>query len=109
MARKLSLAFSLLTLFLTVGAAPVFAQGNEGGASAPGDARMWLWIVSGFSMALASAVCGYAQGKATAAACEGIARNPSAAGAIRTSMIIGLALIESLALYVLVIVFAKVG
>lgn len=107
MSRKLSLAFSLLALFLTVGAAPVFAQ--EHAVAPVSEIKFWMWIASGFSMALASSVCGYAQGKATAAACEGIARNPSAAGAIRTSMIIGLALIESLALYVLVIVFAKVN
>jgi F-type H+-transporting ATPase subunit c len=59
-------------------------------------------------MAIAASFCGLAQGKAIAAACEGIARNPGAAGAIRITMIIGLALIESLALYVLVVVFAKI-
>jgi F-type H+-transporting ATPase subunit c len=47
-----------------------------------------------------------AQGKAVAAACEGIARNPQAAGNIRTTMIIGLALIEALVIYVLVAAFA---
>jgi F-type H+-transporting ATPase subunit c len=40
------------------------------------------------------------------AACEGVARNPQAAGAIRTTMIIGLALIEALVIYVLVAAFA---
>ena len=59
-----------------------------------------------FSMALAAGLCGIAQAKGIAAACEGIARNPGAAGDIRTTMIIGLALIESLALYTLVVVFA---
>jgi F-type H+-transporting ATPase subunit c len=44
-----------------------------------------------------------AQGKAIAAALEGIARQPSAAGRIQTTMIIGLAMIESLAIYVLLI------
>lgn len=106
MVRKLILGLSVFTLLMMAGVAPVLAA--EGDA-APANNQHWLWMVAGFSMAFASAACGYAQGKATAAACEGIARNPSAAGAIRTSMIIGLALIESLALYVLVIVFAKVG
>jgi F-type H+-transporting ATPase subunit c len=50
--------------------------------------------------------CGLAQGKAVAAACEGIARNPQAAGEIRTTMIIGLALIEALVIYALVAAFA---
>jgi F-type H+-transporting ATPase subunit c len=104
--RKLILGISLFAIVLFAGVAPVFAAEGEGVAAA-GSNDHWKWIVAGFSMALASAVCGFAQGKATAAACEGIARNPGAAGAIRTSMIIGLALIESLALYVLVIIFAK--
>ena len=58
------------------------------------------------SLAIAAAGCGLAQGKAVAAACEGIARNPQAAGNIRTTMIIGLALIEALVIYVLVAAFA---
>jgi len=56
--------------------------------------------------AIAAAGCGLAQGKAVVAACEGIARNPQAAGNIRTTMIIGLALIEALVIYVLVAAFA---
>ena len=44
-----------------------------------------------------------------AAACEGIARNPSAAGAIRLGMIIGLALIESLVIYALIIAYLLMG
>jgi F-type H+-transporting ATPase subunit c len=39
----------------------------------------WVAITSGFAMAIASAAGGYAQAKATAAACEGLARNPGAA------------------------------
>jgi F-type H+-transporting ATPase subunit c len=60
-------------------------------------------------MAIASAVCGLGQARATAAACEGMARNPGAADAIRLALILGLALIESLALYTLLIVFVKIG
>jgi F-type H+-transporting ATPase subunit c len=59
-------------------------------------------------MAIASAVCGLAQGKATASAAEAIARNPAARPGIQFALILGLALIESLALYTLVIIFAKV-
>ena len=58
------------------------------------------------SLAIAAAGCGLGQGKAVAAACEGIARNPQAAGNIRTTMIIGLALIEALVIYALVAAFA---
>ena len=68
----------------------------------------WVAITSGFAMAIASAVCGLAQAKAVAACAEGMARNPGASAAIRFALILGLALIESLALYTLVIVFIKV-
>jgi F-type H+-transporting ATPase subunit c len=56
-------------------------------------------------MALASGLCGLGQGKAVASAVEGMARNPGAAKAIQLAMLIGLAFIESLALYEIVIVF----
>jgi F-type H+-transporting ATPase subunit c len=68
----------------------------------------WVAITSGFAMAIASAVCGLAQAKATAAAAEGLARNPAARPGIQLALVLGLALIESLALYTLVIIFAKV-
>lgn len=99
MKSKLFLIFAALVL-----AAPAFAQG---GAAAGG--ANWVAITSGFAMAVASAVCGLAQAKAVAAACEGAARNPGASAAIRFFLILGLALIESLALYTLVIILMKVS
>jgi F-type H+-transporting ATPase subunit c len=99
--RTLSYIFMALAfMFLAV---PVFAQGGE-----PAGAVNWVVITAGFSMAIASAVCGIAQAKATAAAAEGLARNPAARPGITFALILGLALIESLALYTLVIIFAKV-
>jgi F-type H+-transporting ATPase subunit c len=56
-------------------------------------------------MGLASGLCGLAQGKAVAGATEAMARNPAASAAIRFALILGLVLIESLALYTLVITF----
>ena len=50
-----------------------------------------------------------AQGKATSTALEGIARQPEATGQIQTAMIIGLALIESLVIYSLLMVFLLMG
>jgi F-type H+-transporting ATPase subunit c len=69
----------------------------------------WVAITSGFAMAIASAGCGLAQGKATAAACEGLARNPGAAAPIRFALILALVLIESMALYTFAIIFIKVA
>ena len=85
-------------------AVPVFAQGG-----AAGSATNWVAITSGFSMAIASGLCGLAQAKAVAASAEAMARNPGASAAIRFALLLGLVLIESLALYTLVIIFAKVS
>jgi len=99
--RRLSQLFMALS-FLCF-AMPAFAQGGEAAS-----AVNWVAIAAGFSMAIASAVCGLAQGKATASATEALARNPAARPGIQFALILGLALIESLALYTLVIIFAKV-
>ena len=66
----------------------------------------WVPLAAGLSMAIASGLCGLGQGKAIASAVEGMGRNPGAAKAIQLAMLIGLAFIESLALYTLLIVFS---
>ena len=82
------------------------AQGTPGNPTANGH---WVPIAAGFSMAIASGLCGLAQAKAVAASAEGMARNPGAAPAIRFALLLGLVLIESLALYTLVIIILKVS
>lgn len=62
-----------------------------------------LVIAIGFGVPVAVLSGAIAQGKAASAAMEGIARQPEAAGRIQTAMIIGLALIESLVIYALLI------
>lgn len=91
-------------------AAPAWAQtpATEAAKSGSMGVATWVAITSGFSMAIASAVCGYAQSNATAAACEGLARNPGARPAIQFALILALVLIESMALYTFAIIFAKV-
>ncbi len=98
----------LIAMALIALASPVFAQGGNAQQPPAADNQYWIWLTSGFAMAIASAVCALGQGKAISAACEGIARNPGAAGPIQVALFVGLALIESLALYTLVIVFMKV-
>ncbi len=95
--------FLFVTLAVLCVASPVFAQ--ESGAAAGGQ---WRTITAGFAMAIASSMSAMAQGRAISAACEGLARNPGAAPAIRFALIFGLVLIESLALYTLLIIFIKV-
>lgn len=67
-----------------------------------------LAIAAAFGMALAAFGGALGQSRVAAAACEGMARNPGAAAAIRTAMILGLVFIETLALFTLVIIFSKV-
>ena len=101
MTKKL---FYLLVLMICA-SSMAFAQ--TGGGTAPAS-NWWVSIGSGIGMAIASGLCALGQGKAIAGACEGMARNPGVAAAIRAAMILGLVFIESLALYTLVIIFAKV-
>jgi len=79
-------------------AEPAAKEGAGGGWVGP-----FAVLAAGVGMAIASGLCGLGQGRATAAAVDAMARQPGAAGRIQTAMIIGLALIESLALYVFVI------
>lgn len=103
---KKVLAMLMLVLIAGAFAQPVFAQAAE--QKPPDQVAMWIAIASGFSMAIAAAFCGIGQSRVASAACEGMARNPGAADAIRLAMILGLVFIETLALFTLAIVFAKV-
>jgi F-type H+-transporting ATPase subunit c len=85
-------------MFLAV---PMFAQ-TTGGT----NPAQWKGVAAPFAMAIASGLCALGQGKAVAGAAEGMARNPGAAAAIRFALILGLVLIESLGLYVMVIIFS---
>lgn len=100
-----TLSFVFLMLAVMCFAMPVLAQGG----TTPGNGGLNLVaLTSGFAMAIASGLCGIGQGKATASATEALARNPGARPAIQVALILGLALIESLALYTFVIIFVKV-
>ena len=93
---------SVVTLMLMViagASAPLYAQeAAAAGAASATEVAKWSIITAGF--ALAFAIRDAMMGPAPA---EGIARNPTAAGDIRGSLLLGLVLIESLAIYVLLI------
>ena len=97
--------FFLLLALLLMASSCAFAQ--TPGNNTPGG--HWVAISAGISMAIASGLCGLAQGNAVGKASEAMARNPAVAGIIRGSLLLGLVFIESLALYTLVIVFVKVA
>ena len=91
----------LVLLAMFVLATPIFAQDANAGA------RPAITITSGIAMALASGLCALAQGRALGNSAEAIARNPGAGNVIRGALILGLAFIESLALFTFVVIAAK--
>ncbi|UWZ83202.1 ATP synthase F0 subunit C [Occallatibacter riparius] len=97
------LQYLFMTLAVLCFAVPVFAQ--AGGATAPVNL---VPIGAGIGMAIAAGLCGLGQGRATGSACEALARNPGARAGIQLLLVLGLAFMESLTLFTLVIVFAKV-
>lgn len=93
-----------LTVAAMAVATPVFAQDAAAGATGGGMGwQVWSIITAGFALCVAALGGALGQGKAVAAAAEGIARNPSAAGEIRGALILGLVLIESLVIYAFVV------
>jgi F-type H+-transporting ATPase subunit c len=81
------------------------AMAQDAAAQPPVNINKWIAISCAFGLGFASACCGIAQSIAIRSAVDGIARNPGAADNIRGALIIGLALIESLVIYVLLIAF----
>ncbi len=95
----------LIALVLLMAAGSMFAQEAVTTTTATSPGVRWGAISAAFVLGIAAAAGAIGQSRAIVAACDGIARNPGAAGAIRLAMIIGLALIESLVIYALLIAF----
>ena len=102
--------FARISLVLIGLMAPMAAFAEEM-AGAGADLYKNFGLAIGAGLAIGIAVIGGAngQGKAATAALEGIGRNPGAADKIFVPMIIGLALIESLVIYALLIAFMLYG
>src|SRR5690606_4698318 len=103
--KKKLLALSTMTLTLLV-ASTAFAQDA---AANEHSVNMAARIAAGLAIGIAAFGGSLGQGRAAAAALEGIARNPNASGKIFVPMILGLALIESLVIYALIIAFSLAG
>jgi len=88
-------------------AAPAFAQ--EHAADGGGLGRGLIALAAGIGLGIAGFGAALGQGRATAAAMESIGRNPSSADRLFTPLIVGLALMEALALYALVMGFILSG
>jgi len=102
--KKWTMVLVALAVVMLI-APSAFAQ-DEARSVAGG--RGLMAIAAGFGMALAAFGGALGQGRIASAACEGMARNPGAAAAIRAAMILGLVFVETLALFTLVIIFVKI-
>ena len=99
MKKAAVVVFALVVMLLVVPGA--FAQGGATPEKAPVNPTT-LAIAVGFGVAVAAFGGGLGQGRIAAAACEGIARNPGAAGGVRAAMILGLVFVETLTLFTFV-------
>ncbi len=101
--------FVLGILLLAVLALPAMAQDNAAVAPTAGSTLNLGIIGAAFAIGVAAAGGAVGQGKAVSAACSAMARNPGAAPNIRFALLLGLALIESLVLYALLIAMRGAG
>lgn len=103
--NKLALAVGTLVSLLSV---PAFAQTAAAQTNA-NDVYAWAAAAAGFAIGIAALGGTIGQGRSVSAAVEGISRNPGAAPRIQTAMILGVAMIESLVLFALVIAIMLLG
>ena len=102
--RAIGLALLLFVLLLCFGSLAIAAEGEPAvGIVVRDKVAMTIIVVSGMCIAVASIGGAISQSKALTSALDGIARNPGAGDKILVPMIIGLAMIESLVIYALVI------
>lgn len=107
--KKIS-AIILVAFILMFAASMAFAAVDAAEAAKPTDASHLSFFAMvelgcALGIGLAALGTGIGMGHAVGGAVQGIARNPETMGKIMTTMILGLALIESLAIYALVIIF----
>ena len=99
MKKAAVIVVALIAIMMIAPAA--FAQGGATPEKPPVNPTT-LAIAVGFGVAVAAFGGGLGQGRIAAAACEGIARNPGAAGGVRAAMILGLVFVETLTLFTFV-------
>ena len=104
--NKMRIAFFAVVGVL-MSAAPALAQGAGAAADNDFSVGKYARLAAGFGFAIAAALAAIGQSRVAGAAAEGVARNPGAGARIQTMMILGLVFIETLVLFTLVVVFAK--
>ena len=98
-----AVTFLLVTFTSLLTSAVAFAEGVAGAGQE--DMSYVKFMSAALAIGIAASVGAIAQSRTASTALEGIARNPNASGKIFTPMILGLALIESLVIYALIIAF----
>lgn len=93
---------------MLMAAAPTFAQAVDAAADNASTVAKYSKIAAGIGFAIAAGLGALGQARVAAASAEGAARNPGASARIQILMIIGLAFIETLVIFTLVIMFAIV-
>lgn len=111
MKRTVKIVLSMMTTLVVMGITNLaFAQSaQEAKEQAVANNSGLIALAAGLGLGLAALGGALGQGRAAATALDGIARNPGAADKIRGPMILGLALIESLVIYALIIGFLLLG
>jgi F-type H+-transporting ATPase subunit c len=111
MGKRISIA--VLALVVLAVAAPAFAADEATAPAGPG-ANMFTqnaakFLAAALVLGLAAFAGAFGQAKAVASACTSMGRNPGAAGPVRITMLLGVAFIESLVIYALVVAFLILG
>jgi F-type H+-transporting ATPase subunit c len=88
---------------------PLSAFAEEGAAGAHSGAAAWVAAAVGFGIALAVVAATTAQGRIASSYMEGASRNPGASDVMKTPLILGLAFVESLVLFAVLIAFMLLG
>lgn len=103
---------SAMMAILLLAAGAVLAQEDDAEHAATttdSGAQIWVFISSAFGMAIVSSFAAIAMGISVKSFSEGVSRNPTAADRLQMGFILTLVLIETLALYVLAVIFVKVN
>ena len=101
--RKKRILMGLTVFAVILIASGIALAAEEAAGGGTNWVKVAVMIGAGLGIGIAAHGTGQGMGTAISAACEGTARNPEASGRLTTTMLIGLALIESLCIYALVI------
>ena len=102
-------SFTIATVLLAVPALAEQAPMKDQLAAIFTNSGGWIAMAAGLAIGIAALGGALGQGKAAAAALDGVARNPAASGKLTVPLVLSLALIESLVIYALLIAFQLAG